>query len=294
MPRLFLSLLGGFEARIQPANVLLRLPTRKSEALLAYLVARSEIQHRRDYLSALLWSDAPSVQARHSLRQTLTNLRATLRPYPRELFRTVGDAISVDTTGIRLDTYSLEQILSRRRTPRAIAVACALYRGDFLQGLNVPEPEFEAWVGAERARLSQLGIEAHERYLRHLLAAGDPTGAMQAALRLVALDPLLEWAHRALIRLYMQRGQFSAALKQHTACVRILTRELGVEPEAETKQLGQELLEVRTQKSRPAGGELPAHELTATRPGVSVSGRWRRDEAPDPPRERWHQRRTYD
>ena len=61
--------------------------------------------------------------------------------------------------------------------------------------------------------------------------------AIQTAMRLLALDPLQEAVHRALMRLYARQGRRGAALKQYQVCVGALQRELGTEPEAETKQL---------------------------------------------------------
>src|SRR5437868_7253001 len=70
-----LTLLGGFEARVTETDALLRLPTRKCEAALAYICMHPRQAVRRDLLISLLWADVPRSQGRHSLRQTLTRLR---------------------------------------------------------------------------------------------------------------------------------------------------------------------------------------------------------------------------
>ena len=54
-----------------------RLPTRKVQALLAYLVLHPEA-HTREKLAARLWGDSPDEQARGSLRKALTLLRSHL------------------------------------------------------------------------------------------------------------------------------------------------------------------------------------------------------------------------
>jgi DNA-binding SARP family transcriptional activator len=70
----YLTLLGGFGIRrTNRGNV--RLPTRKAEALLAYLACHPAEKHPRDRLTALLWGDRGDKQARHSLSQTLLSLR---------------------------------------------------------------------------------------------------------------------------------------------------------------------------------------------------------------------------
>src|SRR4029453_8682227 len=69
--------------------------------------------------------------------------------------------------------------------------------------------------------------------------------AFQTALRLLALDPLQEPVHRAVMGLYVQLGRRASALRQYQICIGILQRELSVEPETTTKQLYQEILRQR-------------------------------------------------
>jgi DNA-binding SARP family transcriptional activator len=54
MARLSLRLLGGFQARLDLGPPV-ALPTRKSQALLAYLALPLGRAHPRDTLAALLW-----------------------------------------------------------------------------------------------------------------------------------------------------------------------------------------------------------------------------------------------
>ncbi len=84
--------------------------------------------------------------------------------------------------------------------------------------------------------------------------------AIRTALRLVALDLLQEVAHRALMRLYARAGRRGAALRQYQECVSVVQRELGAEPEAETRQLYQSILRRGFQEVARAGrarGDAP-------------------------------------
>ena len=54
-----------------------RLPTRKAESLLAYLILHPE-SHAREKLAALFWGDMGDAQARASLRNALAILRKHL------------------------------------------------------------------------------------------------------------------------------------------------------------------------------------------------------------------------
>jgi DNA-binding SARP family transcriptional activator len=75
--RVTLNLLGGFQARIE-TGLTLALPTRKAQALLAYLALPAGRTHPRDKLATLLWGDSSDGAARTSLRQVLFALRRAL------------------------------------------------------------------------------------------------------------------------------------------------------------------------------------------------------------------------
>jgi DNA-binding SARP family transcriptional activator len=70
------ALLGGFEARLA-SGPQLRLPTKKAQALLAYLAMRPGHRHSRDKLASLLWGDKRDEQARDGLRHALVTAEAT-------------------------------------------------------------------------------------------------------------------------------------------------------------------------------------------------------------------------
>jgi DNA-binding SARP family transcriptional activator len=75
MTKLSLTLLGGFQARVDcgPAR---SLPTRKAQALLAYLALPVGRAHPRDKLAALLWGGNRDESARAGLRQALFSIES--------------------------------------------------------------------------------------------------------------------------------------------------------------------------------------------------------------------------
>ena len=145
--------------------------------------------------------------------------------------------------------------------------ALGLYEGDFLDGLAVQEPPFEDWLQRERERLREMALQALARLLAHQRSTGSTEEATQTALRLLALDPLQEAVHRALMSLYADTGRRGAALRQYQVCVTTLQRELRAEPEAETKALYQEILRRRSRMSFGLGGTADARH-----PGDASSG----------------------
>lgn len=237
---LSLTLLGGFGAR-SDSGPPITFARKKSQALLAYLALHLGQPQPRDKLAALLWGEASDQQARHSLRQALTALRQALAGMTSSCLIEEGDAVTLDATA-QVDVTAFENLV-QRGTPEALETAIGLYRGDLLAGIGIAEAPFEEWLLTERERLRELAVEALAKLLAHQNQAAMVEPAVRTALKLLALDPAQEAVHRTLMRLYTRQGRRGAALRQYQTCVTQLERELGVEPEPETRQLYREILQ---------------------------------------------------
>ena len=204
--------------------------TRKAVALLAHLAVTAR-PRPRDSLADLLWTGTDLAHARGALRRTLSSVRtgvgAGLVHATRDHVRLVrGPGVVVD----------VEVFRSLRDSSPEDAVA--MFRGDFMEGFALRDaPGFEDWAGAESEQLRQELVSTLARVTQEREGRGDMLGAVEAARRWLAADPLHEPAHQALIRLYAGAGDRAAALKQYRECVRTLSRELGVPPLTETTQL---------------------------------------------------------
>jgi len=239
MGRLNLIIFGGFRARIGGRDV--PFPTKKAQALLAYLAVRPGHPHLRDKLAALLWGSAGKQEARHSLRQTMTSLRWVLSTLSPPHLVTDGESVTLACSSMDIDVVTFERLASRD-TPRALTRAAALYRGDLLDGLDVSEEPFEEWLSGERTRLREAAMDVFTRLVDHQAKSGTLKSAIQSAMRLLTLDPLREDFHRTLMQLYARQGRLGDAVRQYQCCGRVLQRELGVEPTDETRQLLYEIL----------------------------------------------------
>src|SRR5262245_15637388 len=263
MARLSLTLLGGFQARLDPGPNL-TLPTRKTQALLAYLALPLGQAHPRDKLAALLWGGIRVESARASLRQALFAIRRAFADAEGELLRQDADTLALVTGAVDVDVEAFERLVADG-APETLARAAALYRGDLLSGFALDEAPFEEWLLGERERLRELALEGLAKLLAQQRRTNATEAAVVTALRLLTLDPLQESVHRILMRLYAEQGRRGAALRQYQQCVAVLQRELGIEPETETKQLYQELL--RKRRPRVAVGDAVAETtFTSRRP----------------------------
>ena len=163
MPSLSVMLLGGFEARLA-SGAAVSLPTKKAQALLAYLGIRPGQSHARDKLAALLWGEQSDEQARGGLRHALVALRRALASAHPPPLRIEGQTLALNPLGVEVDVVTFEQRVAEG-TPQALEQAAELYRGDLLLGFAVNEPLFEEWLVAERERLREMALEALARLL---------------------------------------------------------------------------------------------------------------------------------
>lgn len=265
MSRLTVTLLGGFELTLGSGEARV-LPARKAEALLAYLAVEPGRRYSRDMLAALLWGDREDARARKSLRQTIYSLRKALPDVTEPLFVMHGGGIALNSEVIDADVPRFERLV-REDSPEALERAATLYRGDLLHGFRLEETGVEEWLVAQRERLRVLAIEGLGKLLAHQARTTATEQAIATAVRLLGLDPLQETVHRTLMRLYARQGRHATALRQYQICIDVLQRELRAEPEIETRQLYQELLQ---QRRRGRGHPEAASQRSALRPRSSA------------------------
>lgn len=254
MAVLHLELLGDFRLRTESGS-LVTISAKKSQAMLAYLAVKPAQMVSRDKMAGLLWSSTAPEQARQSLRQTLSTLRKELSQVSsQKILVEEGDFLSLDASLVYVDVVEFETLITSG-TAEALDPATSLYAGDFLDGFLIDEEKFDQWVIAERDRLHRLALRAHAQLVEQLSRAGSVDEAIGVAQRALRIDPLQETMHRTLMRLYMQSGDLLNALQQYDTCAKTLRRELDVEPDAQTKALEQEIVQLRKKRTASVQGE---------------------------------------
>ncbi|MFL5260147.1 MAG: BTAD domain-containing putative transcriptional regulator [Hyphomicrobiales bacterium] len=248
MASLEIRLLGGFQLRKDDQAI--DLPGRRERALLAYLAMPAGEPRSRDKLAGILWSERGDKQARDSLKQAMLRLRKVVDGMQPTALQSDREFVTLDPAAVLIDVAEFER-LSSEGTPDAVARAMILYRGDLLDGLEIRDPTFEEWLLMERLRLRDLAREALAALLARHMADDAHDQAAPVARRLIALDPLREDTHRALMRIYTEQGQTALALKQYQTCRDRLQAELGVKPEAETERLYHSIHQNRSTPRQP-------------------------------------------
>jgi DNA-binding SARP family transcriptional activator len=222
-------------------------------ALLAAVAGSGESGITRERLSSFFWPDSDEERARHSLRQTLYELRHEIG---RDVLRS-GTAISLDPGVITADVSEFRTALASGDLARAVSYV----RGPFLEGFYLPGATlFERWVEEERARLQAATTQALTGLATQARVIGDHEAAIEWRRQLTVLDPLSGRFALGFLKALAAGGHRAEALvfaRSHEAVVR---RELEADPDPDIRALEAAL---RAMPGTPAGDPstlpLPAH-----------------------------------
>ena len=276
-----LRLLGGLEIMKDGLPVTGFVST-KAPALVAYLAVTGASQSR-EHLAGLLWSDAPEMDARASLRVVLSNLRQTLGAETLSITRTHVGLAGIEAIGSDLAEFlaATGETSTEGQAIEPLGRVDNLYGGDLLAGLIVRDaPLFEEWLVTERERIRLRAIGALESLAERRSASGDHAGAADALRQVLEIDPWYEVAFRMYMEQLALSGRRNAALVQFDTFSQLLERELGVAPEPETVELHTRIRNDEFRLASPASKPEPAPQPAARptsrpvwRPANSFVGR---------------------
>ena len=146
-----------------------------------------------------------------------------------------------------------------------LADSAKIYRNHFLTGFSLKDsPSFNDWAFAESEVLCRQLASILTMLSEDCCLLGQAETAIPYARRLITLDPLNEASHRQLMQIYIQAGQHNAALKQYQTCEQILRKELGVDPQPETRALYKQIRKGEFKSIQPA------HEKGTTEPQHNI------------------------
>ena len=254
-----LQVLGGFALR-SAAGRDVELPTRKATLLLAYLSVPAGTGHPRDRLADLLWPSSGQEQARGSLRHALAALRKVLGA---EAIDGTRDQIRLKQGIVAVDLDAIADAAEGRALPDLSGSALT---AAFLDGIVGDGEALNEWLTFERTRCRALQQAALQKSIEALSNDNRHAAAIDAAERLVALDPLREHSHRVLMRAFDRAGERSKALAQFRRLQHVLKSELGVSPSSQSAELAEEL---RRDAATDTSRNLDARDEIGDRPAAT-------------------------
>ncbi|MBK8085202.1 MAG: hypothetical protein IPK28_16075 [Devosia sp.] len=147
--KLKVLLLGPFQI-IGPDGRDLTPRRQKANALLALVAVAHRGQRARSWLCSRLWSDRSQEQALGSMRQSLTDLRRALGADWDRYLHIDAFNVAIDFSSVWVDAVAL-----RERDAGGLAAE----RGEFLEGMDIGDDEFEDWLLLERSYWQELREE---------------------------------------------------------------------------------------------------------------------------------------
>jgi DNA-binding SARP family transcriptional activator len=234
-----IRLLGDFHI-IYADQPVSGLYTARLQALLARLLLHAGTPQSRQQVAFLLWPDTPESNAHNNLRQLLYQLRQNLPEADRFIS---ADANTISwrlDEGQEIDLQDFEQALAQAEAAErgvdlkaaqgCLERALSLYQGDLLPGC------YDEWIAPERERLHRECQHSAQKLVQLLERQGEYGTALQAAQKLLHLDPLDENTYAQLVQLHGLNNDRLAVRRVYQSAVDILQRELGLEPGENLRQ----------------------------------------------------------
>jgi LuxR family maltose regulon positive regulatory protein len=208
---------------------------RKPQELLQALIALGGTEVSAGVLIDALWPDSEGDAAYHALESALYRLRQVLGA--RDAIRMEGGKVSLNRDQLWVDMWEFEEELRRPHDPEVTGIERIgrlrrLYQGHFLQH----ETE-KSWVLKARQDLHDRLLRAIRDAARECEHARRWEDAATLYRSAIELDSLNEGLYRGLMLCHQQLGDHSEALQAYRRCRDLLTRFLGVPPNAKTQAL---------------------------------------------------------
>ena len=241
--------LGRFRLLTGDTSLTISSRLRKPQELLQALIAFGGTEVGAGVLIDALWPDSEGDAAYHALESALYRLRHLLGA--RDAVLMEGGKVSLNRDQLWVDRWAFEEELEHPHDPEAdgmerIGRLQLLYQGHFLQH----EAE-SPWV-----------LKARKELRDHLLrATRDAAHECERACRWedaatlyrsgIELDTLNESLYRGLMLCHRELGDHGEALQAYRRCRELLTRFLGIPPNAKTQALYHSVRELAGCASAP-------------------------------------------
>jgi LuxR family transcriptional regulator, maltose regulon positive regulatory protein len=224
--------------------------TKRARDILCFIASRRHRRASKDTIIDTFWGEADFEAVEKNFHPTVSHIRKALnsnQPLKQNflLYRD-GDYQLSPNFSYYIDTEEFDRLVAEGETARrardfercikSYEAAIAIYRGDFMQG------SYDDWVEEQRTYYR----EQHLRLLEALAAVAqkteDWTRSLQLAQEILRDDPFREDVHCMIMRAHAGQGNRHAVKEQYETLRKLLKKELGVEPAAETQKIYRELV----------------------------------------------------
>jgi DNA-binding SARP family transcriptional activator len=200
-----------------------------AQRLITFLALHHPRPLVRVFVAGNLWAESSEPQANSSLRSVLWRLRsaspvvsATSRQLALEPWVEVDVAHSARLA---------QRVLEDEGAPDLADLRAISTAGDLLPDW------YDDWLIVERERVRQRRLHCLEAACRRLTAHGRYAEALEVGLAVLAIEPLRETSHLAVMRAHLAEGNLIEASRQYEVLRDLLRRHLGTVPSPAARAL---------------------------------------------------------
>jgi LuxR family maltose regulon positive regulatory protein len=210
--------------------------------LFFYILLHSPLE--RDAIGLVFWPELSAEKVASNFHATLYRMR---RAVGTNTVVTEDGQYRLGDVDYWFDVEAFETLIEQarllpphdRQTENLWRRAVALYRGDFLAGVE------RLWCVPKREMLREMYTEALIGMGRCHEARGELERAIGWYKQALEMNQWREDIHRRIMYCYAETGRQPEALAQYRHCREILRRELAIEPSAETNRLYRQIARKR-------------------------------------------------
>ncbi|MEA5083931.1 MAG: PAS domain S-box protein [Lachnospiraceae bacterium] len=233
-------------------NKPLKWRTRKTEELFAFLLHKENKKISKGEICDTLWPNTPPIKSTTYFHTTLYNMKKDLS--------SAGIEIKIDSINgyyfYELPTYysdilEFKNILNSTFLPfdsvDDVSAAnyqrlVSLYKGDYLNNNDYP------WAFSQSALYRQQFEAASLALAHYYFLVFNYDAAKKILIRLIDIDNLNEKFHELLLKIYLNKKDYSSFIKHYKNLVKLLLLELGTKPNSSIENIYKIML---SQKHRP-------------------------------------------
>ncbi|HEX5708757.1 MAG TPA: BTAD domain-containing putative transcriptional regulator, partial [Pyrinomonadaceae bacterium] len=249
---LSINMLGAVEIFRDPARPLAAdaWVTKRARDILCFIASRRHRRASKDTIIDTFWADADFAVVEKNFHPTVSHIRKALnsnQPLKQNflLYRD-GDYQLNPEFSYSIDIEEFDRLVAEGEAARrardqetlvrAFEGALALYRGDFMQG------SYDDWVEEQRSYYQEQYLRLLEMLATAARKSEEWPRSLHLAQQILREDPFREDVHCAVMRAHAALGNRVAVREQYETLRKLLRKELGVEPAAETQRIYKELL----------------------------------------------------
>ncbi|MBC7929754.1 MAG: hypothetical protein H7Z38_04210, partial [Rubrivivax sp.] len=249
---LSVNMLGAVEVYRDPARSFApdAWVTRRARDILCFIASRRHRRVSKDAIIDTFWGEADFGSVEKNFHPTISHIRKALnsnQPLKQNflLYRD-GDYQLNPEFSCRIDTEEFDRLLAEGDAARrsrdsevfvkAYEEAVSLYRGEFMQG------SYDLWAEEQRSYYREKHMRLLELLAQTAQKAEEWARSLSLSQKILREDPFREDVHCMIMRSHAGQGNRVAVREQYETLRKLLRKELGVEPSADTQKAYKELV----------------------------------------------------